>query len=340
VNEGDRGDEFDWLLEPTEPVDQSAGTPVTVLTGFLGAGKTTVVNRILSEAHGMRLGVIVNDFGAISVDSELIIGVDAGTVSLANGCVCCEIRGDLVAAVNSVLDQDHELDGLVLEASGVADPASIARTFTSTVFRTAVRLDDIVAVVDAEQLPTQAADPTIRDLVFGQIGYSDLVLLNKIDLADRGRVDDVRRFVLDRLPTVRIIEATRGQVPLDILLGGRPTDTVPPVVVDADHNHHDASGAFATWTYSRDEAMDVDALLAAVSRLPRSVYRIKGFAHHHDDPEHRYLIQAVGGRAEAHRFDGWSHRTRRTDLVIIAARHDTDHAQIDDVLDGCIAQPR
>jgi G3E family GTPase len=145
--------------------------------------------------------------------------------------------------------------------------------------------------------------------------------------------------VLDRLPTVRIIETTRGQVPLDVLLGARLTDTTPPAAVSVDHDHHDASGAFAAWTYSRDEAVDVDALLAAVSRLPRSVYRIKGFVHHHDDPDHRYLLQAVGQRVEAHRFDAWSHRPHRTDLVIIATRHSTDRALIDDVLDGCIVQP-
>jgi G3E family GTPase len=134
-------DDLDWLLAPTDPVGAAGATPVTVLTGFLGAGKATLVNRILAGAHGLRIAVIVNDFGAVSIDSQLIIGVESGTVSLANGCVCCEIRGDLVAAVDSVLGQDRELDALVLEASGVAEPSGIARTFTSEVFRSPVRLD-------------------------------------------------------------------------------------------------------------------------------------------------------------------------------------------------------
>jgi G3E family GTPase len=161
-------EDLDWLLTPAEPADAAGATPVTVLTGVLGAGKTTLVNRILAEAHGLRIAVIVNDFGAVAIDSELIIGVQAGTVSLANGCVCCEIRGDLVAAVDTVLGQDRELDALVLEASGVAEPSGIARTFTSEVFRSPIRLDGIVAVIDAEQLPAQAEDPATRDLVFGQ----------------------------------------------------------------------------------------------------------------------------------------------------------------------------
>ena len=128
--------------------------------------------------------MLVNDFGAINVDSELIVGINSGTVSLANGCVCCEIRDDLMAAVESVLRQDGELDGIVLEASGVADPMGIERTFAAPEARPVVRLDGIIAVVDAEQMPDQVEDPATRDLVFSQIGYSDLVILNKVDLAD------------------------------------------------------------------------------------------------------------------------------------------------------------
>jgi len=329
-------DDFDWLLAPTEPPDAAGATPVTVLTGFLGAGKTTLVNRILSEAHGLRIGVIVNDFGAVCIDSELIIGVESGAVSLANGCVCCEIRGDLVAAVDSVLSQDRELDALVLEASGVAEPSGIARTFTSEVFRSPIRLDGIVAVIDAEQLPAQAQDPTTRDLVFGQIGYSDIVLLNKIDLADRAQVDAVRAFVQDRLPTVRIIETRRAQVPFHVLLGIGPADTTATADHGTHGDHRHGSGAFEHWTYTRDGAVDVDALLASIRLLPRSVYRIKGFVHSARDPDHRYLLQAVGQRGEAHRFGEWADRTPSTELVIIAGRSGLDRTAIDRQLDACL----
>jgi G3E family GTPase len=325
-------EDLDWLLAPAEPPGAGA-TPVTVLTGFLGTGKTTLVNRILSEARGLRIGVIVNDFGAVAIDSELIIGVGPGTVSLANGCVCCEIRGDLVAAVDSVLGQDRELDALVLEASGVAEPSGLARTFTSEVFRSPVRLDGIVAVIDAEQLPAQAQDPTTRDLVFGQIGYSDIALLNKIDLADRARVDAVRTFVHDRLPAVRIIETSHAQVPFHVLLG---------IGLAGDRGTHDGhrhgSGAFQHWTYTRDSAVDVDALLASIRLLPRSVYRIKGFVHSARDPGHRYLLQAVGQRGEAHRFDEWAGRPPGTELVIIAGRSGLDPTAINRQLDACLTE--
>jgi G3E family GTPase len=332
----DAAEDLDWLLAPTVPIDKAGATPVTVLTGFLGAGKTTLVNRILSEAHGLRVGVIVNDFGAVSIDSELILGVESDTVSLANGCVCCEVRADLVTAVDSVLSQDRELDALVLEASGVAQPSAIARTFTSEVFRSPIRLDGIVAVVDAEQLQAQAEDRTTRDLVFDQIGYSDLVLLNKIDLADRDQVDAVRNFVLERLPSVRFIETCHAQVPVRVLLGLRTSEVITPTHTEERGHNHDASSSFEHWSYDRVGAFDAEALLVAIRLLPRSVYRIKGFVHIAGDQDHRYLLQAVGQRGEISQFDECSDAPRRTELVVIADRSSADRAAIEAQLDACL----
>ena len=224
----------------------------------------------------------------------------------------------------------------MLEASGVAEPSGIARTFTSEVFRSPVRLDGIVAVIDAEQLPAQAEDPTTRDLVFGQIGYSDIVLLNKIDLAERARVDAVRTFVHDRLPTVRIIETSHAQVPFHVLLGIGTTETAAIADHGTGGDHRHGSGAFQHWTYTRDGAVDIDALLASIRLLPRSVYRIKGFVHSAHDPDHRYLLQVVGQRGEAHRFDEWADRPRSTELVIIADRSDLDRTAIDGQFDACL----
>jgi G3E family GTPase len=262
------------------------------------------------------------------------MGVESGTVSLANGCVCCEIRGDLVTAVDSVLGQDRELDALVLEASGVAEPSAIARTFTSEVFRSPVRLDGIVAVIDAEQLPARVADATTRDLVFDQIGYSDLVLLNKIDLADRAQVNTVRKFVHDRLPSVRIIEATHAQVLFDLLLGIKPTEAEPAPHQQTSRSQGRMSERFEHWIYTTNGAIDVDALLDSIRQLPRSVYRVKGFLHSAPDPDHRYLLQAVGQRGEVTRFDEWSGRSPITELVIIADRSAVDRTAIDEHLDA------
>jgi len=204
------------------------------------------------------------------------------------------------------------------------------------VFRSPIRLDGIVAVIDAEQLPAQAEDPATQDLVFGQIGYSDIVLLNKIDLADRARVDAVRTFVHDRLPAVRIIETSHAQVPFHVLLGIGTAETAATAEHGTGGGHRHGAGAFEHWTYTRDGAVDVDALLASIRLLPRSVYRIKGFVHSAHDPDHRYLLQVVGQRGEAHQFDEWANRPRSTELVIIADRSDVDRTAIDGQFDACL----
>ena len=326
-------EDLDWLLaDDTSDLDPADATPVTVLTGFLGAGKTTLVNRLLAEDHGRRLAVLVNDFGAVDVDSELIVGVDSGTVSLANGCVCCEIRDDLMAAVESVLRQDAELDGIVLEASGVAEPMGIARTFAAPEARPVVRLDGIIAVVDAEQLPDQAEDPATRDLVFSQIGYSDLVILNKVDLADAQRVDRVRSFVQDRLPAVRIVEAEYTDVPFELLIGTHPERDGTTISDGHDHQH---DHRFVSWVYRRSGPFDLAALQRTIATLPRSVYRIKGFVYGNGDRDRRYLLQAVGMRSDIVPHDSWGDGQPETCFVVIAESETTDHDDVVGRLDAC-----
>jgi G3E family GTPase len=328
--DGEIDEELERLLGPR--VDQSGvePTPVTVLTGFLGAGKTTLANRILSEDHGLRIAVLVNDFGEVDIDSELIVGVAERQISLANGCVCCDVRDDLLAAIDSLLASDGEIDAIVLEASGVAEPLSIARTFVDAAYQDRLRLDGIIAIVDAEQLPAQVADPVASELVYSQIGASDLVVLNKLDLADQTRVDEVRKFVTDRLPTIRIIEAVHANVPLSVLVGSRTIDDdtgEERAAADHDHQH-----GFVSWVYRRDGSFDVAALSEVIRRLPGSVYRIKGFVHATAEPEHRVLVQAVGMRSDIGPFDPWGDRVRTTTLVVIASEA-VDRAAIEAALD-------
>ncbi|MGI9624579.1 MAG: CobW family GTP-binding protein [Acidimicrobiales bacterium] len=334
-------DDLTWLFGP-EDSDQNRAqaTPVTVLTGFLGAGKTTLVNRILAEDHGLRIAVLVNDFGEIDIDSELIVGVESGTVSLANGCVCCEVRDDLIGAIDSVLRSDVEIDAIVLEASGVAEPPGIARTFTAPEYRGRLRLDGIVAVVDAEQLPAQTEDPTTRDLVYAQIGFSDLVVLNKIDLANHAEVDKVRSFILERLESVRIIESAYADVPFEVLVGTRPPEGSSHRVGESDSHYHPAhehhGHGFTSWIYRREDLFDLVALQRAIADLPRSIYRIKGFIGSHDDREHRHLLQAVGMRCDIQPFDEWGDRPAVTELVVIADSAATDSSAVEARLDACL----
>jgi G3E family GTPase len=322
--------ELERLLAVETADPTSAPTPVTVLTGFLGAGKTTLVNRILSEEHGLRIAVLVNDFGEIDVDSELIVGVAAQKVSLANGCVCCEVREDLLTAIDAVLVSEAGIDAIVLEASGVAEPLAIARTFVDAAYQRRLRLDGIIAVVDAEQLPAQVADPVTSDLVYAQIGCSDLVLLNKIDLADRQRVGEVRDFVTARLDSVRMIETVHADVPLSVLLAARPQGEIT-LDDQADDHHHPG---FVSWIYRRERPLAERSLEACIAELPASVYRIKGFLHTTGHPQHRVLLQAVGMRSDITPFDEWGPENPVSTLVIIAGRA-IDRAVVDAALDAC-----
>ena len=328
-NDDELDEEMERLLAP--PEERVEGeynpTPVTVLTGFLGAGKTTLANHILAGNHGLRIAVLVNDFGDIDIDSELIVGVTTNQISLANGCVCCEVRDDLIAAIDSVLDSDDEVDAIVLEASGVAEPLSIARTFVEAAYRNRLRLDGIISVVDAEQLPAQVLDPVASELVYSQIGCSDLVILNKIDLANRERIDEVRDFIAGQLPNIRIIETVRADLPLAVLVGSRNAedeDRVENGSSEAADHHQDPGQAhqhhnFASWVYRRDQPFDTAELQAVISQLPGTVYRIKGFVHAHTQPEQRVLVQAVGMRSDVTVFDHWGDRPKATALVIIGS---------------------
>jgi G3E family GTPase len=326
-----RDERLERLLA-VEPVDETgAPTPVTVLMGFLGAGKTTLVNRILSEEHGLRIAVLINDFGEIDVDSELIVGIAAQKVSLANGCVCCEVRDDLLAAIDAVLASETGIDAIVLEASGVAEPLTIARTFVEAAHQRRLRLDGIIAVVDAEQLPAQVADPVTSDLVYAQIGCSDLVLLNKIDLADLERVRAVREFVTERLETVRMIETVRADAPLALLLGARAQGEISIDSHPDQHHHHPK---FVSWVYRRERPFAEHPLKECIADLPESIYRIKGFVHTTEHPQHRVLVQAVGMRSDITPFDERSAEAPTSTLVIIAGQA-VDRAAVDAALDAC-----
>ena len=302
--------------------------PVTILTGFLGSGKTTLLNRILTGNHGLRVAVLVNDFGSVNVDAELIVGVEDDVMSLANGCVCCSIRDDLIETIEQVLERPEKPEYILLEASGVSDPSSIAMTFTDAKFQDFIRLDSIMCLVDAEQL---FAAPEQMELKLRQIAFSDMVVLNKVDLVDRETVQQVHDWLSSRFKRYRLVEAVNADVPLDILLSvGRfaaeQLETVP------DHQEHgpncgcpehqrDGQHAdqFATTFFESEQPVRLDTLKQAVKGLPGSVYRMKGFVLSKEFPDDRVIVQVVGKRLTVSRDAPWGDQTRKTRVVAIGA---------------------
>ena len=192
-------------------------TPVTVLTGYLGAGKTTLLNRILSEDHGKTYAVIVNEFGEVGIDNDLIVGADEEVFEMNNGCVCCTVRGDLIRVLSGLMKRKGRFDGIIVETTGLADPAPVAQTFfVDDDVRARTELDSVVTVVDAMHLPLRLKDS--REAA-EQIAFADQIILNKTDLVSEAELVEVEKAIRTLNPMAPIRRAQRSNVPLEQVLG-------------------------------------------------------------------------------------------------------------------------
>ncbi len=320
--------------------------PVTLLTGFLGAGKTTLLNRILNGGHGLRVGVLVNDFGAINIDAELVDGVEENTINLTNGCVCCEIRDDLVNSLEQLLTREDAIDYVLLEASGVADPEGIVMTFLDQKYEKLLRLDSITCIVDAEAVFTHGDNAELSTLKIRQIGFADMVVLNKVDLVGPEHIEVIREWIGHYLNRIRIVEATRCDVPLEVLLAvGRfdpahlvsQHESIDAESHDTHHGHGSVGQMFETWSYESDRPFSLEALRQMVRReLPATIYRCKGIVYVADSPDKRFTLQAVGRRTELSELGDWGERTPRTQIVAIGSSIDAQ--ELSRKFDACIKQ--
>lgn len=311
--------------------------PVTLLTGFLGAGKTTVLNRILVGDHDRRIAVLVNDFGALDIADEIVAERTTGALRLTNGCICCSLKEGLVSAIMQLLAASERPEHIVMEASGVADPTGIATTLLAPVFRRRTRLDAVICVVDACEL---AADHQQRDLILRQLMVSDLILLNKVDRAGRRAQVNCEKLIRGWLAQARIVPTVHGDAPLDVLLSSDPARAVdarfhdrrsggsPPV-----HNHL-AHAQFAVWEYHSAEPLCADALRQFVRDLPGSVYRLKGLVRL-AGAVNLSIVQGVGRRLDFVPTPATTAAGTAGRIMVIGAEGSLDPQLLQRQLDAC-----
>lgn len=313
--------------------------PTTILSGFLGSGKTTLLNRILHGDHGKRIAVLVNDFGEINIDAQLVVGIEGEAVSLQNGCICCSIRDDLLTEMLRITARQPAPEYIIIEPSGVSDPVAVANTLMSAQMSGRLVLDAIITVIDAEQFETLTGADQV--LAIDQLGVADIVVLNKIDLVDDRQREHVKReFIRRVVPDARIIETSYADVPLGLLLGigqfdptrllGRDVHEVHVHGQSSTHHHHhnEHTTVFDTWNWRADDMRSLKRLRKAIDKLPTNIYRAKGVFHVVDDPTRRYVLQVVGRRAWLEPGREWGDETPYNNFVVIGTGGlDTDALQ-------------
>jgi G3E family GTPase len=295
--------------------------PVTVLTGYLGAGKTTLLNRILSENHGKKYAVVINEFGELGVDNDLIVDSDEEVFEMNNGCICCTVRGDLIRIVGGLMKRRAKFDGIIIETTGLADPAPVAQTFfVDDTVRTKTRLDAIVTVVDAKNLMARLVDSHEAE---EQVAFADVIVLNKVDLVTAEELDAVEARIRTINKFARIHRTTRSAVAISDVLDQGAFDLArvlerEPEFLENDAHEHTDDIASMSFEVSRDVDPEkfnqwIGALLAEKGG---DMLRTKGILAYPNEPR-RFAFQAVHMMADGDFVGAWPEGERRSKLVFI-----------------------
>lgn len=302
--------------------------PILLVTGFLGAGKTTVVNRILANAAGKRIAAVVNDFGAINIDAELIAGASDGVVSLTNGCICCSLEGDLLRTLAGMLRRNPRPDHIMIETSGVADPGDIVRNLMDPVIWKEAPLETVLCVLDSTTPVTKLDDA----LLLSQLRAADVIALSKTDLADgagRERTRDAAKAVR---PTAVVVDAPYGDVPAALLF---PEPADHTATVRDSPPRRPTSDRFETMSWTSDRLLSLSRLQAAIGSLAPKLARAKGMFEAVEQPGRQLVFQFAGGRATVAPASARAPGVPRARIVFVAEIGALSSAEVGRMMDEC-----
>lgn len=306
--------------QPTAP------TPVTVLTGYLGAGKTTLLNRILTEPHGKKFAVIVNEFGEVGIDNDLIVESDEDVFEMNNGCICCTVRGDLIRIIEGLMRRRDRFDGILIETTGLADPAPVAQTFfVDEDVRAKTRLDSIITVVDAKHLLGEIDQAHEAQ---EQLAFADTIILNKTDLVNDAELAAVEDRIRRINPAASIIRSERCNVEIASLLDRKAFDLDRILEVEPDflyetheHEHDDHVTSFSLVEHEPMEPnLFLNWMQETIQVFGLDMLRMKGIISFSGDDE-RFVVQAVHMLLEGAHQRAWKENEERVTRLVFIGRN-------------------
>jgi len=317
-------------------VDIPSSVPVTVLTGYLGAGKTTLLNRILTHEHGKKVAVIINEFGEVGIDNQLVIDADEEIFEMNNGCICCTVRGDLIRIIGNLMKR---FDHLVIETTGLADPAPVIQTFfMDEDVRSQTSLDAVVTVVDAKHIHQHwDADEAIE-----QLAFADVILLNKTDLVTPAELDELEQRIRSMNAMAKIYRTRDAQVEMDSILGvgafdlSRALEIDPNFLGEDAHEHDETVGSVAI---AESGVLNFERLNTWMGELLRNqgpdIFRMKGILNIEGE-DNRFVFQGVHMLFDGRADRPWKpNETRKNELVFIG--RNLDEAQLKEGFRACLA---
>ncbi|NJN22151.1 MAG: GTP-binding protein [Leptolyngbya sp. RL_3_1] len=309
------------MIAAINPTDDRTTVPVTVLTGYLGAGKTTLLNRILTYEHGKKVAVIVNEFGEVGIDNQLVVDADEEIFEMNNGCICCTVRGDLIRIIGNLMKRRDKFDHLVIETTGLADPAPVIQTFfVDDEVQTQAQLDAVVTVVDALHIWQHwEAEEAVE-----QIAFADVILLNKIDLVTEAELAALEQRIRGMNAIAKIHRTRDAQIEMDTLLGVNAFDLNNALQIDPDflnetaHEHDETVGSIALVESGELDGAKLDAWLGELLRdRGPDIFRMKGILNMAGE-DHRFVFQGIHMLFDGRQDRLWKpNEIRKNELVFI-----------------------